>query len=29
MILRLIELQRVIDRFFDDDWVVVWLLDDL
>jgi len=29
MILRLIELQRVIDRFFDDDWVVVWQLDDL
>lgn len=29
MILRLIDLQRVIDQFFDDDWVAVWLLDDL
>jgi hypothetical protein len=29
MILRLIDLQRIIDRFFDDDWVAVWLLDDL
>jgi len=29
MILRLIDLQRVIDRFFDDDWLAVWLLDDL
>jgi hypothetical protein len=29
MILRIIDLQRIIDRFFDDDWVAVWLLDDL
>lgn len=29
MILRLIDLQRVIDNFFDDDWRAVWLLDDL
>ena len=29
MILRLIELQRVIDQFFNDDWLAVWLLDDL
>jgi hypothetical protein len=29
MILRLIDLQRVIDQFFDDDWVAVWLLDGL
>ena len=29
MILRLIDLQRVIDHFFDDDWRAVWLLDDL
>lgn len=29
MILRLIDLQRVIDQFFNDDWLAVWLLDDL
>jgi hypothetical protein len=29
MILRLIDLQRVIDQFFNDDWLTVWLLDDL
>lgn len=29
MILRIIDLQRIIDRFFDDDWLAVWLLDDL
>jgi hypothetical protein len=29
MIGNLIDLQRIIDRFFDDDWVAVWLLDDL
>ena len=29
MILRLIDLQRVIDQFFNDDWRAVWLLDDL
>mgnify|MGYP001312342401 FL=1 len=29
MIGNLIDLQRIIDQFFDDDWVAVWLLDDL
>jgi len=29
MILKLIDLQKIIDRFFDDGWVAVWLLDDL
>lgn len=29
MILRFIDLQRVIDRFFDDHWLAVWVLDDL
>lgn len=24
-----IDLQKIIDRFFDDGWVVVWLLGDL
>lgn len=29
MIGNLIDVQRIIDRLFDDDYVVVWLLDDL
>jgi hypothetical protein len=29
MILNLLNLQKVIDRFFDDKWVTLWLLDDL
>ena len=29
MILKLLDLQKVIDRFFDDGWVAVWLFDDL
>lgn len=29
MTLKLIDLQKIIDRFFDDGWVAVWLFDDL
>jgi hypothetical protein len=29
MILNLLKLQKIIDRFFDDKWVTLWLLDDL
>lgn len=29
MILNLIDLQKIIDAFFEDGWVAVWLLDDL
>jgi hypothetical protein len=29
MTLKLIDLQKIIDRFFDDGWVAVWLLDGL
>lgn len=29
MNLKLIDLQQIIDRFFDDDWIFVWLLDGL
>lgn len=29
MILNLIDLQKIIDTFFEDGWVAVWLLDDL
>jgi hypothetical protein len=29
MALKLIDLQKIIDRFFDDGWVAVWLLDGL
>jgi hypothetical protein len=29
MILKFIDLQKIIDRFFDDGWVAVWLLDGL
>lgn len=28
MPLKLIDLQEIIDRFFDDEWIVVWLLGD-
>jgi hypothetical protein len=29
MILKLIDLQKIIDRFFDDGWTSFWLFDDL
>lgn len=29
MNLKLIDLQKIIDCFFDDDWILVWLLDGL
>jgi hypothetical protein len=29
MIVKLIDLQKIIDQFFDDGWVAVWPLDDL
>jgi hypothetical protein len=29
MILKLLDLQKIIDQFFDDGWVAVWPFDDL
>lgn len=29
MILKIINLREIIDRFFDDGWVAVWPFDDL
>ena len=29
MLMRLFDLQGIIDRFFDERWVAVWPLDDL
>ena len=29
MIQNLLKLQKIIDRFFDDKWATLWLLDDL
>jgi len=28
MTLELIDLRKIIDRFFDDGWIVIWLLGD-
>ena len=29
MILKLLDLQKIIDQFFDDGWVAIWPFDDL
>lgn len=29
MILKFIDLQKIIDHFFDDGWTAFWLFDDL